>query len=97
MAGERDRTRIASKVQSTFIGPQLTLHLDFMESELARDQWFAGPEFTAADVQMSFPLEAAALARRTRCEPPTIDGVSRRIHARPAYQRALERGGPYAY
>src|SRR5271156_5283893 len=52
--------RIAGRVQSSFIGPQIVRHLDFMESELANRPWFAGDEFTAADVQMSFPLEAAA-------------------------------------
>lgn len=88
---------IASKVQTTFIGPQLTLHLDFMESELARDQWFAGPEFTAADIQLSFPLEAAASRAGLDVSRPRLMAFLGRIHARPAYQRALERGGPYAY
>lgn len=88
---------IASKVQTTFIGPQLTLHLDFMESELARDQWFAGPEFTAADIQLSFPLEAAASRAGLDASRPRLMAFLGRIHARPAYQRALERGGPYAY
>jgi glutathione S-transferase len=88
---------IASKVQNTFIGPQLKLHLDYMESELARDVWFAGAEFTAADIQMSFPLEAAASRAGLDASRPRLMAFLERIHARPAYRRALERGGPYAY
>ena len=72
-------------------------HLNFVESELASRPWFAGDEFTAADVMMSFPLEAA----RTRAgldasRPATIAWLAK-IHARPAYQAALKAGGPYAY
>ena len=68
--------RIAGSVQSAFIAPQLTRHLDFMESELAVRPWFAGDEFTAADVQMSFPLEAAAKRGRIEPESAASDGVS---------------------
>src|SRR5262249_54040857 len=51
---------IAGKVKATLVHPQLERHLDFMESALGQHAWFAGPEFTAADIQMSFPVEAAA-------------------------------------
>ena len=51
---------IADKVTSTFINPNIARQLAFMEAELGSRPWFAGAEFTAADVQMSFPLEAAA-------------------------------------
>jgi len=89
--------RIAGSVQQSFIGPQLTRHLDFMESELAARPWFAGAEFTAADVQMSFPLEAArARAGLDESRPRLVDFLTR-IHARDAYRRALERGGPYDF
>jgi len=87
---------IARRVTSSFIGPQLETHLGFMESELARRTWFAGEELTAADIQMSFPIEAAqsraGLTAETR---PKLHAFLQRIHARPAYQRALEKGGPY--
>lgn len=88
---------ISAKVNQAFIGPQITTHLDYMESELKSRPWFAGPEFSAADIQLSFPLEAAA-ARGVvgRGRPALLDFVAR-IHARPAYQRALQRGGPYDY
>lgn len=85
---------IADKVQKTFVGPQLAQHLDFMEQELGRSEWFTGDAFTAADVQMSFPLEAAGAAGLLETRPRLQDFVAR-ITARPAYQRALKKGGPY--
>jgi glutathione S-transferase len=88
---------IAKKVQTSFIGPQLKRHLDYMESELAARTWFAGEEFTAADVQMSFPLEAAAARAGLNASRPHLMAFLDRIHARDAYKRALERGGPYSY
>jgi glutathione S-transferase len=89
--------RISGSVQGAFIGPQLTRHLDFMESELTVRPWFAGDEFTAADVQMSFPLEAAAARAGLNSSRPKLMSFLDRIHARDAYKRALERGGPYDY
>jgi glutathione S-transferase len=89
--------RISGSVQGAFIGPQLTRHLDFMESELAGRPWFAGDEFTAADVQMSFPLEAAAARAGLNATRPKLMSFLDRIHARDAYKRAVERGGPYDY
>ena len=69
-----------------------------LESELAMREWFAGPEMTAADVMMSFPLEAArARAGLSAQNHPRLAAWLDRIHARPAYQAALARGGPYAY
>ena len=86
---------IAAKARDSFIQPQIDLHLDFMESELERSLWFAGDHFTAADVQMSFPLEAAhARGGLDGLRPRLMEYLSR-IHARPAYQQALARGGPY--
>jgi len=86
---------IAAKVQHSYIDPQIKLHLDFMESELGKSAWFAGEEFSAADIQMSFPLEAAATRGGLDASRPKLWGFLQRIHARPAYQRALENGGPY--
>lgn len=78
--------------------PMVDVQLDFVEGELATRAWFAGAEFTAADVMMSFPLEAARTrAGVTAQTHPNIVGWLERIHARPAYQAALARGGPYAY
>ena len=88
---------IAAKAQSGFIDPQLKVHADYWEAELTATGWFAGPEFTAADIMMSFPVEAGAQRAFKRAERPKLDAFLTAIHARPAYQRALERGGPYTY
>jgi glutathione S-transferase len=88
---------IADKVMSSFVTPNLERQLDFMEAELRRSAWFAGNEFTAADVQMSFPLEAAAQRAGLNSSRPKLMAYLGRIHARPAYRKALERGGPYSF
>lgn len=72
-------------------------HLDWLESELAQRPWFAGDEFSAADVMMSFPLEAARHRAGLDESRPLLSDWLERIHARPAYARALAKGGPYAY
>jgi glutathione S-transferase len=72
-------------------------HLDWLESELAGRDWFAGEEFTAADVMMSFPLEAARHRAGLGADHPNLTDWLERIHARPAYAEALKKGGPYAY
>ncbi len=75
----------------------LDQHLDWLETELAGRPWFAGEAFTAADVMMSFPLEASRhRAGLGESRPNLIDWLER-IHARPAYGAALRKGGPYAY
>jgi len=89
--------RIAATVDKAFIGPNVQRNLDFMNSELATRTWFAGDEFTAADVQMSFPVEVAAARAGLDATRPQLFGYLQRIHARDAYKRALERGGPYQY
>jgi glutathione S-transferase len=89
--------RIASTVDKSFIEPNLTRHLDFMEAELNAQTWFAGEEFSAADVQMSFPLEAAASRGGLNASRPKLMTFLERIHARDAYKRALERGGRYDF
>ena len=87
--------RIAERVRGGFVDPQLKLHLDYQEAELGKSQWFAGNDFTAADIQMSFPVEVAAARGGLDATRPKLWAFLERIHARPAYQRALERGGRY--
>lgn len=87
--------RIAASVQQRLVDPQLVRQLDYLESELAGQDWFAGAAFSAADVQMSFPVEAAAARAGLDAGRPRLWDWLQRIHARPAYRRALERGGPY--
>jgi glutathione S-transferase len=87
---------IARKVKETFILPQIETHFSYMDGELAKTTWFAGSEFTAADIQMSFPIEGAAVrGGLTEGTRPYLHAFLQRIHDRPAYKRALERGGPY--
>ena len=88
---------IAGRAKSSFIEPQIALHLTYLESELAKHRWFAGNEFTAADIQMSFPIEAAAQRASLDASRPKLMAYLKKIHARPAYRRALERGGPYSF
>jgi glutathione S-transferase len=87
---------IADKVLDGFVKPNVERQLAYMESELATRPWFAGDAFSAADVMMSFPLEAAAARGGLDQRYPKLSGFVARIQARPAYGRALERGGPYA-
>jgi glutathione S-transferase len=86
---------IAQKVKGSFVLPQIALHLGYLEGELAQRPWFTGEEFTAADIALSFPLEAAAARGGLDAKYPHLSDFLKRIHARPAYQRALERGGKY--
>ena len=72
-------------------------HLAWLDDELSRRPWFAGTDFTAADVMMSFPLEAATQRAELDARYPHLIDWLGRIHARPAYARALAAGGPYAY
>ena len=84
---------LSDKVRSSYVAPQIRLHLDWMESELAKAPWFAGDAFTAADIQMSYPVEAASLRAGLGEHPKLADWLAR-IHARPAWARALAKGGP---
>jgi glutathione S-transferase len=86
---------IADKVSATAITPNIERQLAFMESDLKDRDWFAGSEFSAADIQMSFPLEAAAARGGLDRRFPRLSDWLARIHARAAYRRALEVGGPY--
>ena len=86
---------IAGRARSSFVQPNIDRNLDYMESELGKSTWFAGNDFTAADIQMSFPLEAAAVRGGLDSSRPKLMGFLERIHARPAYRRALETGGKY--
>ncbi|MBE9209193.1 glutathione S-transferase [Nostoc sp. LEGE 06077] len=86
-----------SRANDAFIAPQIKLHFDYIEAELGKSTWFVGSEFTAADIQMSFPLELVALQAELISSRPKIQDFIERIHARPAYKRALERGGKYDY
>jgi glutathione S-transferase len=87
---------IAQRALTSFVVPQIDRHLDFMEGELAGAPWFTGDDFTVADIQLSFPLEAARARGGLDTKRPHLIGFLERIHQRPAYARALERGGKFA-
>jgi len=91
------RVPLFGKAAQKRIQPMIDVHLDYVEQHLSAHPWFAGDSFTAADIMMSFPLEAArGRAGLDASRPATIAWLSK-IHARPTYQAALEAGGPYAY
>lgn len=85
--------KIADKVEQDFIAPNLETHVAFCGDHLAKHAWFAGDTFSLADIQMSFPMEA--IGARYKGAPAAITKFAATIHARPAFKRALERGGPY--
>ena len=82
---------ISNQVRSSFVTPQITHHFDYLEAELGKNLWFVSDEFTATDIQMSFPIELVSMD----VSWPNLRAYLDRIHTRPAYQRALKRGGPF--
>ena len=74
------------------IDAQIANHLSYMENGLAARDFFVGDGLTGADIQLLFVLEAAG----SRLTPyPKLVAYRDRMHARPAYQRGIEKGGPY--
>ena len=86
---------IAERVERSFIDPQLQLQLDYLEGELGKSACFGGDDFSVADIQLSFPIEALAARGGLDARYPRLLDFLQRIHARPAYRRALERGGEF--
>jgi glutathione S-transferase len=87
---------ISGKTKAAFITPQIATHLDYLEAELKQNTWFVSDIFSAADIQLSFPIEAAASRGGLDASRPHLMDYLTRIHARPAYKRALEQGGEYS-
>jgi glutathione S-transferase len=86
---------IVAKVRAGYLGTNITRHLAYMEKELDKSIWFCGDTLTAADIQMSFAIEAAAVRTDLSEKCPNLDAFLTRVRALPAYQAALEKGGPY--
>lgn len=87
--------KIADKVTGDFVNPNLARHVKFLGEHLEKRPWWAGDDFTAADIQMSYPIEALVARAGDLSPSPKLAEWVKRIHARPAFQRALEKGGPY--
>ena len=87
---------IADRALAAYVLPNIERNLDFMESELGKNEWFAGAQFSAADIQMSFPVEAYRARGGLDEKRPRLMHFLEKIHSRPAYRRAIERGGGYA-
>jgi glutathione S-transferase len=91
------RLGILGRPARSRIQAMIDTHLDYLERELAGRDWFVGDELSAADIMMSFPLEAARMRGGLDARRPNLIAWLNRIHARPAYRTALEKGGPYAF
>jgi len=87
---------IVSKVRNGYLDPNVQRNLDFMEASLSKSTWFCGEALTAADIQMSFAVEAAEVRTDLANQYPNIDRVLKQMRALPAYQAAIEKGGPYS-
>ncbi|MBZ2160655.1 glutathione S-transferase family protein [Alteromonas stellipolaris] len=88
--------KLIDGILNAYYGPNLAQSLRYVESYLAHHTWFAGEQPTGADVQMIFPLESLVASGNAK-DFPAIREYVKRIHARPAYKQALEKGGEYAY
>jgi glutathione S-transferase len=86
---------ITARVRDSYLDANVKRNLDFMESTLGKTEWFTGDRISAADIQMSFPIEAAAVRTELSKEYPRLQAFLEKMQARPAYQAALEMGGPY--
>lgn len=84
---------VTGRVREAYLTPSTRKMLDYIEAELGRSDWFAGDEMTAADIMMSFPVEAAMSRANTGKACPNTLAWLERIHARPGYKIAVEKGG----
>ena len=86
---------ITGKVRTGYLDANVARNLDFMEHTLGESKWFCGDRLTAADVQMSFALEAAEVRTNLSADYPHLAGFLQAVRNRPAYKAALDRGGHY--
>lgn len=86
---------IAAKAMAAYAGPNIKRNLDYLEAILQKSQWLCGNKMTGADILLSFPIEAAAARTNLESDYPALMAFHQRIRELPAYQRALEIGGPY--
>ena len=88
---------IVKQVMTSYLGPNLGTQFAFVEDYLGKNEFFGEDRMTAADVMMLFPLEGAMAQPAFAEKHPNMLDYVKRMQARPAYQRALEAGEPYAF
>ncbi len=86
--------QIAAKVDASYTNDELRRQFGYIEQHLGTHTWFAGEQFTGADIQMSYPLEVGLGRARLEEGTPNIEAWLARTRARPAWQRGAETGGP---
>ena len=86
--------QLCAQVLKNLVDPNVSTTLAFMEAHLSQHAWFAGEQLSIADFQMSFPVEAALARGGDPQRYPKLRAYKEKMAARPAYQRALEKGGP---
>src|SRR5258706_11214035 len=76
-----------------FITPDIAKTLKYLDAEVARNGYLMAEGFTGADIQMSYVIE---MARMGKLHEPyaSLEAWMSRLEERPAYKRAIERGGP---
>ena len=89
--------KLTQGVRDGYLGGTIKGLFAYLHSELGANEWLAGRDFSAADIIMSFPVEASLTRIDEARKSKNINAYVDRLHARPAYKRALEKGGPYAY
>ncbi len=85
---------ISEAVHRKHLNPNLKTHFEFLESHLKKSKWFAGNEFSAADIQMSYPLLAAEDRMQNLFNYPYLKTINQKFRSRPAFKKAIEKGGP---
>ena len=88
---------IAHRTKAAYSGPNIRLNLDYLEATLQKSTWFCGSEMSGADIMMSFPIETAAMRTSLAENHPALEEFRQHVRELPAYQRAIEKGGPYIY
>jgi glutathione S-transferase len=88
---------IAHRTKAAYSGPNIRLNLDYLEATLQKSTWFCGSEMSGADIMMSFPIETAAMRTSLAENHPALEEFRQHVRKLPAYQRAIEKGGPYIY
>ncbi|OFX03091.1 MAG: glutathione S-transferase [Alphaproteobacteria bacterium RIFCSPHIGHO2_12_FULL_63_12] len=89
--------KLTQGVRDAYLTHTTKALFDYLDAELGKSDWLAGKDFTAADIIMSFPAEASLQRVAAAKSAKNLKAYVGRLHARPAYKRALEKGGPYAF